>query len=32
ETDRGNTMFLAMASRSSQQVIELGCFDLIRNA
>ncbi|MFT7685981.1 MAG: hypothetical protein ACI9FB_001326 [Candidatus Azotimanducaceae bacterium] len=29
ETDRGNAMFLAMASRSCQQAIELECFDII---
>ncbi|MBL4681489.1 MAG: phosphotransferase [Pseudomonadales bacterium] len=32
ETDRGNDMFVAMATRSCQQVIELECFDVIRKA
>ena len=30
ETDRGNDMFMAMATRSCQQVIELESFDLLK--
>jgi len=32
ETERGNDMFIAMAKRSCQQVIELECFELLRSS